>query len=60
MYPRRWDGGDRHFWEYGQPRANRSVCAVKLVDVRDENFTLVQYTGPDAREVRWSIIAEIR
>ena len=51
MYPRRWDKGDRELWEAAQPRADRTVCSVRKVGVVGETFTMVQYNGPDAREV---------
>ncbi|KAK1215935.1 hypothetical protein PQX77_021447 [Marasmius sp. AFHP31] len=49
-YPRRWDDGDRERWEEGQPRADKTIHAAELVDRPGRMFTVVEYTGPDARK----------
>ncbi|KAJ8081944.1 hypothetical protein PM082_007790 [Marasmius tenuissimus] len=48
-YPRRWDDGDRYHWEEGQPRADRTICTTTVLQQSGKVFTLVQYSGPDAR-----------
>ncbi|KAK1223237.1 hypothetical protein PQX77_013888 [Marasmius sp. AFHP31] len=49
-YPRRWENGDRRSWEEGQPRADKTIHAAELVDIPGRMFTVVEYTGPDARK----------
>ncbi|KAK1234172.1 hypothetical protein PQX77_002598, partial [Marasmius sp. AFHP31] len=48
-YPRRWDDGDRERWEEGKPRVDRTVCTARVLDQSGMVFTVVQYSGPDAR-----------
>ncbi|KAJ8080348.1 hypothetical protein PM082_017181 [Marasmius tenuissimus] len=48
-YPRRWDNEDREWWEEGRPRADRTICAAKVLQQPGIVFTVIQYSGPDAR-----------
>ncbi|KAJ8094943.1 hypothetical protein PM082_010159 [Marasmius tenuissimus] len=50
MYPRRWDNGDRKSGEEGQYRADRTLCAARVRRERDKMFTVMQYSGPEARK----------
>ncbi|KAK1228969.1 hypothetical protein PQX77_007979 [Marasmius sp. AFHP31] len=49
-YPRRWDNGDRYSLEVGRPRADRTIHAAELVDRPGKIFTVVEYTGPEAKK----------
>ncbi|KAK1222635.1 hypothetical protein PQX77_014509 [Marasmius sp. AFHP31] len=49
-YPRRWENGDRWSWEEGRLRADKTIHAAELVDRPGRMFTVVEYTGPDARK----------
>ena len=44
--------------EEAKPHAEKTVCVVRLVEAPGEIFTLVHYTGPHAREVCGSTIAD--
>ncbi|KAK1234748.1 hypothetical protein PQX77_002042 [Marasmius sp. AFHP31] len=48
-YPRRWDDGDRERWEEGKPRVDRTICTARVLEQPGMVFTVVQYSGPDAR-----------
>ncbi|KAK1233605.1 hypothetical protein PQX77_003232 [Marasmius sp. AFHP31] len=48
-YPRRWDDGDRRWWEEGQPRVDTTICTARVLEQPGMVFTVVQYSGPDAR-----------
>ncbi|KAK1235920.1 hypothetical protein PQX77_000841 [Marasmius sp. AFHP31] len=48
-YPRRWDDGHRIGLEEGEPRVDRTICTAKVLDQAGMVFTVVQYSGPDAR-----------
>ncbi|KAK1220086.1 hypothetical protein PQX77_017166 [Marasmius sp. AFHP31] len=49
-YPRRWENGNRWSWEEGRLRADKTIHAAELVDRPGRMFTVVEYTGPDARK----------
>ncbi|KAK1223952.1 hypothetical protein PQX77_013160 [Marasmius sp. AFHP31] len=49
-YPRRWDDGRRWGWEQRLPRADRTIHAAELVDRPGKVFTVVEYTGPEAKK----------
>ncbi|KAJ8081949.1 hypothetical protein PM082_007795 [Marasmius tenuissimus] len=48
-YPRRWDDGNRSEWEEGALRVDRTVCTARVLERLGTVFTVVQYSGPDAR-----------
>ncbi|KAK1235919.1 hypothetical protein PQX77_000840 [Marasmius sp. AFHP31] len=48
-YPRRWDDGDRERSEEGKPRVDRTICTARVLEQPGMVFTVVQYSGPDAR-----------
>ncbi|KAK1234769.1 hypothetical protein PQX77_002021 [Marasmius sp. AFHP31] len=48
-YPRRWDDGNRERWEEGNPRVDRTICTARVLEQPGMVFTVVQYSGPDAR-----------
>ncbi|KAK1224211.1 hypothetical protein PQX77_012892 [Marasmius sp. AFHP31] len=50
QYPRRWDDGDRKYWEEGQYRADRTICAARVLEQPGMVFTVAQYSGPEARK----------
>ncbi|KAK1223950.1 hypothetical protein PQX77_013158 [Marasmius sp. AFHP31] len=54
-YPRRWDNGYRRSGEKGRPRADRTIHAAELVDRPGKVFTVIEYTGPEAKKVQESI-----
>ncbi|KAK1223951.1 hypothetical protein PQX77_013159 [Marasmius sp. AFHP31] len=49
-YPRRWDNGDREWGEEERLRADRTIHAAELVDRPGKVFTVVEYTGPEAKK----------
>ncbi|KAL0571667.1 hypothetical protein V5O48_010294 [Marasmius crinis-equi] len=49
-YPRTWDDGSRLPWEKGQLRADKTVCSAEVIGTEGRMFTVVSYTGPEARE----------
>ncbi|KAL0563102.1 hypothetical protein V5O48_018974, partial [Marasmius crinis-equi] len=50
QYPRRWDSGERDEGEEGELRADKIICAAEVIGVEGKMFTVVAYSGPDARE----------
>ncbi|KAF9265340.1 hypothetical protein L218DRAFT_167969 [Marasmius fiardii PR-910] len=49
-YPRRWDSGEREWWEEGLLRVNRTICTAKIRGQHGSRFTVVSYNGPEAKE----------
>ncbi|KAL0568941.1 hypothetical protein V5O48_013029 [Marasmius crinis-equi] len=51
-YPRRWDDGHRYSWEEGRQclRANKTFCAAQVIGGEGRVFTVITYTGPEARQ----------
>ncbi|KAJ8088376.1 hypothetical protein PM082_022449 [Marasmius tenuissimus] len=50
MYPRCWDDGSRERWDEGKLRADRTICAAKVLNRPGMVFTVVQYSGPESRK----------
>ncbi|KAL0569654.1 hypothetical protein V5O48_012309 [Marasmius crinis-equi] len=49
-YPRRWDDGDRGWWEEGKLRVDRTICAAQVFGGEGRVFTVITYTGPEAQQ----------
>ncbi|KAK1234749.1 hypothetical protein PQX77_002043 [Marasmius sp. AFHP31] len=47
--PRRWVDGDGNEWEEEGPRVDRTICTARVLEQPGMVFTVVQYSGPDAR-----------
>ena len=60
MYPRRREEDDKLSWVLKErTRADTIICVAGLLEVPGATFTVVQYTGPNARKVHWPVISRL-